>query len=113
MPDVATSAQAEATKSHIANTETDAEIIDTVELTGLKDNQEYYLRSTLMETTMNSANYGNYFIDASGKAVQPVGWRKKGKKKMAAIITRHSSIIKATMPKIFLHPAKNLIFGIF
>lgn len=42
-----TSAQAEVTKSHIANTET--EIIDTVELTGLKDNQKYYLKSVPMD----------------------------------------------------------------
>ncbi len=77
-----------------------------MELAGLEENQEYYLRSALVETTMNSGNYGNPFADASGKTVQPMGWRKKGekkgKKKMASIATRHSSIIKAqtTMPKI-------------
>lgn len=63
----------------MADTETDAEIIDTVELTGLKDNQKYYLRPALVETTMNSESYGNAFTDASGKAVQAVGWRKRGK----------------------------------
>ena len=78
VPDVHTSAKDTATNSHMANVDTDAEIIDTVELTGLEDNQEYYLRSALVETTMGSGNYGNAFADASGKTVQPTGWRKKG-----------------------------------
>ena len=72
-----TSVKDTVTNSHMANVDTDAEIIDTVELTGLEDNQEYYLRSALIETTMNSGNYGNAFLDASGRAVQPAGWRKK------------------------------------
>lgn len=88
-----------------------------MELAGLEENQEYYLRSALMETTMNSGNYGNPFADASGKTVQPTGWRKKGekkgKKKMASIATRYYSIIKTqtAMPKIFVPLPKSHIFG--
>lgn len=73
-----TSAKDTATNSHMANVDTDAKIIDTVEFTGLEDNQEYYLKSALVETTMNSGNYGNAFLDASRRAVQPTDWRKKG-----------------------------------
>lgn len=74
----------------MANVDTDAEIIDTVELAGLEDNQEYYLKSALVETTMNSGSYGNAFIDASGKAVQPTGWRKKGESSWHAMDEKFS-----------------------
>lgn len=74
----------------MANVDTDAEIVGTVELTGLEDNQEYYLRSALAETTMNSGNHGNAFADASGKTVQPTGWRKKGESVWHAMDERFS-----------------------
>lgn len=92
--------KATATDSHIANVDTDAQIIDTVELIELEDNQEYYLRSALVETTMNSGNYGNAFVDASGKTVQGMGWRKEGKRK--SIPKMYSKMPKTcpTLPKI-------------
>lgn len=98
--------KATATDSHIANVDTDAQIIDTVELIELEDNQEYYLRSALVETTMNSGNYGNAFVDASAKTVQGMGWRKEGKRK--SIPKMYSKMPKTcpTLPKMHLKMPK-------
>lgn len=56
---------------------------------------------------MNSGNYGNAFVDASEKTVQPTGWGKKGGKKKDFF-----QIFYPNAKNLFL-TAKYYIFGSF
>ena len=84
VPDMVTSAMDYDTKSNISKSDTISTIIDTVEMTGLKENEKYRLSSVLMDATTDaksgakSSNYGSYFIDGTGNAVHAKEWRKKG-----------------------------------
>lgn len=84
VPDMVTSAMDYDTKSNISKADTISTIIDTVEMTGLKENEKYRLSSVLMDATTDaksgakSSNYGSYFIDGTGNAVHAKEWRKKG-----------------------------------
>ena len=84
VPDMVTSAMDYDTKSNISKADTISTIIDTVEMTGLKENEKYRLASVLMDATTDaksgakSSNYGSYFIDGTGNAVHAKEWRKKG-----------------------------------
>ncbi len=84
VPDMVTSAMDYDTKSNISKSDTISTIIDTVEMTGLKENEKYRLSSVLMDATTDAksgakgSNYGSYFIDGTGNAVHAKEWRKKG-----------------------------------
>ena len=84
VPDMVTSAMDYDTKSNISKADTISTIIDTVEMTGLKENEKYRLASVLADATTDaksgakSSNYGSYFIDGTGNAVHAKEWRKKG-----------------------------------
>lgn len=84
VPDIVTSAMDYDTKSNISKADTISTIIDTVEMTGLKENEKYRLSSVLMDATTDAksgakgSNYGSYFIDGTGEIVHAKEWRKKG-----------------------------------
>ena len=84
VPDMVTSAMDYDTKSNISKSDTISTIIDTVEMTGLKENEKYRLSSVLMDATTDAksgakgSNYGSYFIDGTGEIVHAKEWRKKG-----------------------------------
>lgn len=73
VPSMVTSAYDINTRTNIAKNDTKSTIIDEVQLSGLKEGQNYYLSSILMDKET-----GLQFIDGSGKTVSAVAWRKKG-----------------------------------
>lgn len=73
VPSMVTSAYDINTRTNIAKNDTKSTIIDEVQLSGLKEGQNYYLSSILMDKET-----GSQFIDGSGKTVSAVAWRKKG-----------------------------------
>ena len=73
VPSMVTSAYDINTHTNIAKNDTKSTIIDEVQLSGLKEGQNYYLSSILMDKET-----GSQFIDGSGKTVSAVAWRKKG-----------------------------------
>ena len=74
VPRLVTSAYDINTRTNIAKNDTKSTIIDEVQLSGLKEGQKYYLSSILMDAETESQ-----FIDGSGKTVNAVAWRKKGR----------------------------------
>ncbi len=73
VPSMVTSAYDINTRTNIAKNNTKSTIIDEVQLSGLKEGQNYYLSSILMDKET-----GSQFIDGSGRTVSAVAWRKKG-----------------------------------
>lgn len=73
VPSMVTSAYDINTRTNIAKNDTKSTIIDEVQLSGLKEGQNYYLSSILMDKET-----GSQFIDGSGRTVSAVAWRKKG-----------------------------------
>lgn len=78
-----TSAKDQETGTNISAGNTISTIIDTVEMGPLVENEKYYLKSALMDVSKDAAgtksdNYGSYYRDASGNAVQGIRWRVKG-----------------------------------
>ncbi len=61
------------TRTNIAKNDTKSTIIDEVQLSGVKEGQNYYLSSILMDKET-----GSQFIDGSGRMVSAVARRKKG-----------------------------------
>ncbi len=73
VPSMVTSAYDINTRTNIAKNDTKSTIIDEVQLSGLKEGQNYYLSSILMDKET-----GSQFIDGSGRTVSASAWRKKG-----------------------------------
>lgn len=73
VPSMVTSAYDINTRTNIAKNDTKSTIIDEVQLSGLKEGQNYYLSSILMDKET-----GSQFIDGRGKTISAVAWRKKG-----------------------------------
>ena len=81
--DMTTSAKDATTGTRISTGNTISNIIDTVEMGPLVENEKYYLHSVLMDVTKDAAgtkseNYGSYYKDATGQMVQGNAWRVKG-----------------------------------